>query len=81
LKRFRTIESWGWDNCKLENFTQDIKNILDYVTVTLKVLATASGFPYTKFLGESPHGLNHTADGDLENYYSVVRSVQKNAKS
>lgn len=42
-----------------------------------KFLAAASDIPATRLLGTSASGLNATGEGDLKNYYDMIRSKQK----
>jgi phage-related protein (TIGR01555 family) len=44
----------------------------------LEIAAGASDVPATRFLAQSPGGLNATGDSDLENYYKSVGNIQKN---
>ena len=37
-------------------------------------LAAAADIPMTRFLAQSPAGMNATGESDLENYYSMVES-------
>ncbi len=41
-----------------------------------QVLASASDIPATRLLGSSASGLNATGEGDLKNYYDMLRSRQ-----
>jgi phage-related protein (TIGR01555 family) len=43
---------------------------------TLQAVSGAADIPLTRFLGESPGGLNNNGDSDLKNYYDAVNSVQ-----
>src|SRR6185312_12636580 len=42
-----------------------------------QVLSAASDIPATRFLGQSPGGLNATGDSDLENYYGRLEGEQE----
>lgn len=42
-----------------------------------KFLAAATDIPATRLLGTSATGLNATGEGDLKNYYDMIRSKQK----
>lgn len=42
----------------------------------LQILAAGSDIPATRFLGDSPSGLNSTGESDLENYYNNIDSYQ-----
>jgi phage-related protein (TIGR01555 family) len=43
----------------------------------LQIAAGAADIPVTRFLGQSPAGLNSTGEGDLQNYYDKVKSDQE----
>lgn len=42
----------------------------------IQAVAGAADIPLTRFLGQSPGGLNNTGDTDLKNYYDAVSSIQ-----
>ena len=42
----------------------------------LQAVSGAADIPLTRFLGQSPGGLNSTGDSDLKNYYDSVNSMQ-----
>lgn len=44
----------------------------------LQVASAAADVPMTRFLGQSPGGLNSTGESDLTNYYDAVQSMQQN---
>lgn len=43
----------------------------------LQILSAGSDIPATRFLGQAPGGLNATGESDLENYYNVIDSWQR----
>ena len=43
----------------------------------LNIAAGAADIPVTRFLGQSPGGLNATGDSDLQNYYNRISSDQE----
>lgn len=43
---------------------------------TLQSVSGAADIPLTRFLGQSPGGLNNTGETDLKNYYDSVNSMQ-----
>lgn len=51
-----------------------VPQILDQFGVMVSGL---SGIPYTLLFGTSPAGMNATGESDLENYYNMVRQIQK----
>lgn len=44
--------------------------------IFLKMCAGALDIPMTRFMGDSPSGLNSTGEGDMKNYYDRVTSEQ-----
>lgn len=63
---------------EIKNLGANFGSIPELIQTYLKILSAASDVPATRFLGESPSGLNATGAGDLENYYNVIDSYQKN---
>lgn len=53
-------------------------NLPEVIRVYLNIAAGAGDIPATRFLGQSPGGLNATGDSDIRNYYDSVGSEQKN---
>lgn len=43
---------------------------------TMQAVSAAADIPITRFLGQSPAGLNSTGESDLRNYYDAVNSMQ-----
>jgi phage-related protein (TIGR01555 family) len=41
------------------------------------LVSACTGYPITRLFGVSPAGLNSTGEGDMRNYYDMVRSMQK----
>jgi phage-related protein (TIGR01555 family) len=41
------------------------------------LVSACTGYPITRLFGVSPAGLNSTGEGDMRNYYDMVRSLQK----
>jgi phage-related protein (TIGR01555 family) len=41
------------------------------------LVSACTGYPITRLFGVSPAGLNSTGEGDMRNYYDMVRSTQK----
>lgn len=42
----------------------------------MQVVSGAADIPVTRFLGQSPAGMNSTGEGDMKNYYDRIQSVQ-----
>lgn len=57
---------------------KDIKfnSLPDVLQQFLLVVSAAADIPLTRFLGQSPAGLNSTGSGDMKNYYDRVTSIQ-----
>lgn len=51
-------------------------SVPELLNTCLQILAAGSDIPATRFLGDSPSGLNSTGESDLENYYNNVDSYQ-----
>lgn len=43
----------------------------------MMLISACTGYPMTRLFGISPAGLNSTGEGDIYNYYDVVKSKQK----
>jgi len=50
----------------------------DLIDRFTQILSAATDIPATRLLGSSANGLNATGEGDLKNYYDMIRSLQKN---
>ncbi len=57
---------------KTINFAQ----LPDVLRMYLQVAAGAADIPATRFLGQSPDGMNATGEGDLRNYYDRLSAGQ-----
>lgn len=58
---------------------KDVKfsDLPELLATYLQIASGAVDIPITRFLGQSPAGLNSTGEGDLKNYYDRVASEQK----
>lgn len=61
---------------ELLNYQSSFQSLSDILITQLQVLSAGSDIPATRFLGQSPGGLNATGDSDLRNYYDAVGSDQ-----
>jgi phage-related protein (TIGR01555 family) len=61
---------------KYEQKTFTFSGLPEISYQTLQAVSGAADIPLTRFLGESPGGLNNNGDSDLKNYYDAVNSVQ-----
>lgn len=52
-------------------------SVPELVMAFLQILSAGSDIPATRFLGQSPGGLNATGDSDLENYYNHIAAWQR----
>lgn len=59
-------------NQKAINFS----SLTDVYRMQLQVVSGAVDIPVTRFLGQSPAGMNATGESDLRNYYDSVRTMQ-----
>ncbi len=59
-----------------ESFTKDLSNFDSLQQMYMQVVAGASDIPLTRFFGTAPKGLNATGEGDLQNYYDSLSSLQ-----
>lgn len=50
--------------------------LVDINQQALQAVAGAADIPITRFLGQSPAGMNATGEGDLKNYYDSVSGMQ-----
>lgn len=63
----------GEDYEKKSNTFAGLPELLDKFA---QVLSAASDIPATRLLGSSASGLNATGEGDLKNYYDMIKSKQ-----
>lgn len=61
-----------------ERIVANLAGLPDTLKMYLLIVSGAADIPVTRFLGQSPAGLNTTGEGDLRNYYDNVRSRQNN---
>ena len=50
--------------------------LVDINQQALQAVAGAADIPITRFLGQSPAGMNSTGEGDLKNYYDSISGMQ-----
>ena len=50
----------------------------DVLQAQMQVASAAFDIPATRFLSQSPKGMNSTGESDLKNYYDRIRAEQKN---
>jgi phage-related protein (TIGR01555 family) len=62
-------ESW-------ERMTIDFAGMPDIIKQYMVIAAGAADIPATRFLSQSPQGLNATGESDIRNYYDSVHSQQ-----
>lgn len=58
--------------------TISFANIPEVMQQFLMHVSGAADIPLTRFIGQSPAGLNSTGDGDMKNYQDHITSVQEN---
>lgn len=62
-----------------EDYSRDaatVTGIPDVMDRFMMMLSSVTRYPVTKLFGRSASGLNATGEGDLKNYYDLVRSTQ-----
>jgi phage-related protein (TIGR01555 family) len=78
IREFQTIEGMtlmdGSD--KFETHSYSFAGVADVLLRFAEQVSGATGIPLVRLFGQSPAGFN-TGDGDLENYYSRVNSLQE----
>ena len=60
------------DSHQLEQFKADFSGLPDVHASLLGACAAGFDVPLTRFLGQSPGGLNSTGESDLNNYYDMI---------
>ncbi|UQN44878.1 DUF1073 domain-containing protein [Agarivorans sp. B2Z047] len=58
----------------IENRPTSFGSVPELLLLFLQVLAASADIPATRFIGQSPGGLNATGDSDLENYYGRIEN-------
>lgn len=58
--------------------TVNLTGLSDMARTMIEILAGAADIPITRFMGQSPGGLNSTGDSDIRNYYDGIASKQEN---
>ena len=51
--------------------------LTDVAKLFLSIVAAAADIPATRLLGKSPDGMNATGEGDLRNYYDMIKARQE----
>lgn len=59
-----------------QRITQSFSELPDVLKMYLLIVSGAADIPVTRFLGQSPAGLNSTGEGDIRNYYDRIKSDQ-----
>jgi len=78
IREFQTIEGMTLMD-KLDDFethSYSFAGIADVILRFAEQVSGATGIPLVRLFGQSPSGFS-TGDGDLENYYSRVNSLQE----
>lgn len=70
-----TIALDNEDDYRLENMT--INGVTDIIDRFQTAISAVTEIPVTVLFGVSPGGLNSTGKADFENYYNMVRRIQK----
>ena len=78
IREYQTIEGMTIMDAddKFETHSYSFSGIADVLLRFAEQVSGATGIPLVRLFGQSPAGFN-TGDGDLENYYSRVNSLQE----
>ncbi|MEQ9868737.1 DUF1073 domain-containing protein [Pectobacterium odoriferum] len=78
IREFQTIEGMTLMDSKDQFATHSYSfaGVADVILRFAEQVSGATGIPLVRLFGQSPAGFN-TGDGDLENYYSRVNSLQE----
>jgi len=78
IREFQTIEGMTLmdKNDEFQTHSYSFSGIADVILRFAEQVSGATGIPLVRLFGQSPAGFN-TGDGDLENYYSRVNSLQE----
>ena len=66
------------DQVKLDQWSASFGSVPDLMEKFVQFIAAGADIPATRFLGQSPGGLNATGDSDLENYYNHIDELREN---
>ena len=61
---------------EFQNKTNTFSGLPDLIDRFSQILSAATDIPATRLLGSSASGMNATGEGDLKNYYDMIRSKQ-----
>jgi len=61
---------------QFQNRTVPFSGIENLIEQFYTIVSGATDIPYTRLVGTAPKGMNATGDGDLRNYYDMIRSKQ-----
>ncbi|QHM71288.1 DUF1073 domain-containing protein [Mixta intestinalis] len=78
IREFQTIEGMTLmdKNDEFQTHSYSFAGIADVILRFAEQVSGATGIPLVRLFGQSPAGFN-TGDGDLENYYSRVNTLQE----
>ncbi|CNK98533.1 DUF1073 domain-containing protein [Yersinia enterocolitica] len=78
IRAFQTIEGMTImdKNDEFQTHSYSFAGIADVILRFAEQVSGATGIPLVRLFGQSPAGFN-TGDGDLENYYSRVNTLQE----
>lgn len=60
-----------------EQKSGNFANLSDLIMTFLQIVSGAADIPATRFLGQSPSGMNSTGDADIRNYYDRIAAMQE----
>ena len=62
----------------VESVTQQLTNLSETDTITLRRIAMVTGIPVSELIGENVKGLNSTGDNEKTSFNSTISSLQNN---
>jgi phage-related protein (TIGR01555 family) len=65
------------EGVNFKQHTSSFGSVPELMMSFLHILSAACDIPVTRFMGESPGGLNSTGESDLSNYYNMIESWQE----
>ena len=64
-------------NDEYQQKTINFAQLPEVQRLQLQIVSGAADIPATRYLGQSPSGMNATGDGDLNNYYDRIKADQE----
>lgn len=77
LFRGAVVSKGAGESDPITTISPQFGSVPELVMTFLQVLSAAADIPATRFIGQAPGGLNATGESDLENYYGMLESWQR----